>query len=191
FYKNEQDSVWGTACPNWAERNKRLGTSSRLIEVNIIDFKQAIEEHGVPYYMKVDIEGCDMVCINALRKFRERPDYISFESDKTSFSNIKHEIALLSYLGYSKFQAVEQSLIPVSQSPPFPPREGRYVAQCFERGASGLFGAELDDKWKSKQEILRLYRFIAIGYLVVGDDGLMTSGDFEERRGYSHSPDVL
>src|SRR5262249_38218279 len=77
FYKNEEMSVWGTTRIDRANRNERLGTTNRMIEVDAINFAHAIEEHGVPYYMKIDIEGCDMVCINALKKFLKRPDYVS------------------------------------------------------------------------------------------------------------------
>jgi FkbM family methyltransferase len=178
FYKNEDDSTWGTVCPNWAERNERLNTSSSVIEVDTVNFSDMIVKYGMPYYMKIDIEGADLVCVNILKAFRERPDYISIESDKTSFKRIKQEFDLLSGLGYDRFQAVEQSSIPSSQSPPYTPREGKYVAHCFERGSSGLFGAELNDEWKSKSEILYLYRFIRLGYLLLGDDGIMTKWQF-------------
>jgi len=178
FYKNERVSVWGTICPELVERNEKFGAPSTIIEINAVNFEDAIQEHGMPYYMKIDIEGSDMTCLNALRKFRELPDYISIESDKTRFSNIRREIDLLAHLGYNSFQAVEQFGIPLSQSPPFPPREGRYAAQIFEEGSSGLFGAELEDNWKSKHQILRLYRIIRLGYFLIGDDGIMKKWRF-------------
>ena len=178
FYKNNDISVWGTVCNNWAERNVRFGTSNSIIEVDVINLVSVIQEHGVPHYMKIDIEGCDMICIIALRKFRERPDYVSIESDKTSFANIKPEIDTFFDLGYDHFQAVEQSKLHLSQFPPNPPREGEYVAQHFEHGSSGLFGAELGDEWKSKHYILRRYRAIWLGYYLLGDDGIMKQWKF-------------
>jgi FkbM family methyltransferase len=173
FYKNSDNSVWGTALCDWAERNARLGTSSSVIQVDAINFAAAIREYGVPYFMKIDIEGCDTVCVSALSEFEKRPTYLSIESDKVSGRNIERELDLLSKLGYTSFKAVEQSKIPLTQAPPYPPREGKYVAQRFEPGSSGLFGSELDGKWKSRGEILRQYRWIRLGYLLVGDDGLM------------------
>ena len=177
FYKSDM-SVWGTVNADWAERNARLGTSSNVIEVEAINFADAIREHGVPYFMKIDVEGCDRFCIGALSGFAERPTYVSIESDKTSLVNIEHEIDLFSKLGYSSFQAVEQSKIPLSQVPPHPPREGIYIAQHFEEGSSGLFGLELEGKWKSRHEILHQYRFIRLGYVLVGDDGIMSKWRF-------------
>jgi hypothetical protein len=128
--------------------------------------------------MKIDIEGCEMVCITALRSFSQRPDYVSIESDKTSFANIKREIEALTDLGYDFFQAIEQSAIPLSQSPPYPPTEGEYVAQRFAEGSSGLFGSEIGDKWKLKHDILRQYRAVRLGYFLLGDDGIMKQWKF-------------
>jgi FkbM family methyltransferase len=182
FYKNSNNSVWGTVCTDWAERNERLGTSSGTIEVEAINLASIMQEYHVPHFMKIDIEGCDMVCIDALKHFRERPDYISIESDKTSFANIKRELNVLIDLGYDRFQAVEQSAIPLCQSPPYPPREGEYVAQHFEDESSGLFGSELGDNWKSKRGILRQYRMIRLAYYLLGDDGIMKQWKFRGAR---------
>jgi FkbM family methyltransferase len=178
FYKNCDNSVWGTVSYEWAERNARLGTSSSVIDVDAVNFAAAIREHGVPYFMKIDIEGCDTVCVSALSGFEKRPTYISIESDKTSFGNIQREIDLFTELGYTSFKAVEQSNIHLSQSPPYLPREGKYVAQRFEAGCSGLFGSELEGKWKSRHDVLRQYCFIRLGYFLVGDDGIMRKWRF-------------
>ncbi|HEX8148629.1 MAG TPA: FkbM family methyltransferase [Pyrinomonadaceae bacterium] len=173
FYRNRELSVWGTVEAGWAERNARLGTSSSVTEVEAIDFVSALRQHGIPHYMKIDIEGLDIVCVTALGRFRERPDYISMESDKTSLAKIRREIETLAGLGYDSFQAVEQSKIPHSQPPPNLAREGNYVAQQFEPDSSGLFGAELAGEWMSKDAILRRYAFIRLGYYLVGDDGVL------------------
>lgn len=178
FYNNNDLSVWGTVSADWAERNSRLGTSNTLIEVDVINLEDVIRKQGIPHFMKIDIEGCDMVCVKVLKKFLNCPDYISVESDKTSFKNIKYEIELLSELGYEWFQAIEQSAIHKFQSPPFPSREGEYVAHKFEEGASGLFGAELNNAWKSKHKILQQYRAIRLGYYLLGDDGIMKHWKF-------------
>jgi FkbM family methyltransferase len=178
FYKNSDVSAWGTVRSDWVDRNTRLGTACTVTEVEAINFSDVIREHGVPYYMKIDIEGCDGVCMHALSGFVERPTYLSIESDKTRLDNIERELDTLVELGYSAFQAVEHSQIPVCQSPPYPPSEGEYVAQGFEEGSSGLFGSELRGRWKSRREVLRQYRSIRLGYLLLGDDGIMSRWRF-------------
>ena len=178
FYKNRDVSVWGTVSDEWAKRNVRLGTSTETIDVDPIDFTDAVRKYGVPYFMKIDIEGCDTFCVDALSRFKERPSFISIESDKTSFGNVEREIELFIKLGYTSFQAVEQSRIHRYQSPPDPPREGKYLSRCFEEGSSGLFGLELEGKWKSAHGILREYRLIHLGYLLVGDNGIVCKWRF-------------
>jgi FkbM family methyltransferase len=173
FYRNHDLSVWGTVAAGWAERNARLGSPSRVIEVEAVDFVGALRRHGIPHYMKIDIEGLDLVCVTALGRFRERPDYVSMESDTTSLANIRREIETLAGLGYDSFQAVEQSAIPRSQAPPPPAREGEYAAQQFEMDSSGPFGAELAGEWRSKDGVLRQYALIRLGYYLVGDDGVL------------------
>jgi FkbM family methyltransferase len=173
FYRNTQRSVWGTVSADWAERNLQLGAPSERIEVPTIDFDDVLMEYGMPHYMKIDIEGADMVCVEALSRFRERPHYLSVESDKTSLANVAREIETLARLGYTDFQAVEQSAVLSQTEFPQPAREGCYVDHRFERGASGVFGAELEGNWKSKEEVLRQYRAIFWGYNLFGDSGLL------------------
>ena len=119
-----------------------------------------------------------MICVNALRKFSERPDYISIESNKTSFSKLKSEIQLFVELGYDAFQAIEQTSIPSDQTPPSPAREGKHVEHKFEEGSSGLFGAELPGPWMNSSQVMRLYRIIHLCYFLEGDDGVATKWKF-------------
>ena len=170
--------MWGTISPNWAKRNAGYGALSTEIEVTPISLLEVIKAHGVPYYMKIDIEGCDQVCLNTLKKLSVRPDYVSFESDKVSFGNIYKEIELLAELGYIDFKAIEQSTIHTSQTSPYPPTEGKYVDRPLEFNSSGLFGSELNGRWRSKRGILNLYRFIWCGYYLLGDEGIMNKWKF-------------
>jgi FkbM family methyltransferase len=173
FYRNESLSVWGTVSSEWAERNRKLGLPSTVIEVEPVDFKDALQTHGVPHYLKIDIEGSDMTCISALSSFSERPDYVSLESSKVGICDAKRELAILRSLGYDRFQAVEQSSLPAVHRPPLPAREGQYIDHAFVPGSSGLFGAELPGAWRSASWMLRFYRFVHLGYFLVGDSGLL------------------
>jgi hypothetical protein len=38
----------------------------------------------MPYYLKIDIEGADLLCLKALEKFEEKPKYISIEAGVTA-----------------------------------------------------------------------------------------------------------
>lgn len=173
FYTNRESSVWGTVSDDWAQRNARFGMTNIVTEVAAINFADVLRHYGIPHYLKIDIEGNDLVCVRALSDFEERPTYISIESDKTSLENVEREIDLFIGLGYGSFQAVEQAQIRLRQAPPYPAKEGKYIDHKFEKGASGLFGSELGGEWKSKSEILRQYRLVFLGYFLLGDNGIM------------------
>lgn len=171
FYRNENNSVWGTIFDEWAERNESFGTESNCIEVPAINIADYLHLHGIPHYMKIDIEGADVLCLRALLDFAIRPNYVSIESEKREFQKLIEEFELLERLGYSTFMAVQQANIE-SQIAPQPPLEGQFVNRPFPPGSSGLFGRELPGKWKTLSEVLRQYRQIFVLYRMFGDFGI-------------------
>jgi FkbM family methyltransferase len=172
FYKNTSISVWGTVDADWARRNEKLGTSSEVIEVPIVDFAACLEKHGVPHYCKIDIEGMDAVCLRALRRFEHKPDYISIESEKVSFDKLVEEVNLLSELGYDRFKAVQQSSIE-HQREPKDSKERRCVGYQFGMGSSGLFGEDLPGRWMNDEQIINRYMSVFRRYRVFGDYGIL------------------
>jgi FkbM family methyltransferase len=170
FYKNLDDSVWGTVCENWAKRNERLGTRNEAIKVQVIDFRASLQQYGTPYYMKIDIEGMDTVCLKSLLKTEARPSYISIESEKVSFENLVAELELFKKLGYTHYKAVQQSGIS-KQVEPSPVQEGRQTHHRFSEGASGLFGRDLPGRWESYDRIMEIYKKIFFQYEYFGDSG--------------------
>lgn len=171
FFVNESISVWGTISAEWAKRNERLGAKSFEITVEGIPFHHILKRFGVPYYLKIDIEGADLLCLQALRNFTSRPKYVSIESTKTSWSDLVDEFALFKSLGYSKFKLVQQHTVK-NQTCPFPAREGLYVNHRFEHASSGLFGEEAPGEWLSEREALKLYRKVFVRYRLFGDAGI-------------------
>ncbi|MBU1340602.1 MAG: FkbM family methyltransferase [Proteobacteria bacterium] len=170
FYRNLDDSAWGTVCENWAHRNEKLRTRNEVIEVPVIDFSKCLEQYGIPYYLKIDIEGMDTVCLKSLQKIEGRPSYISIESEKLSFEKLVAELDLFNSLGYTRFKAVQQSGIS-RRKEPVPAREGNQTAYQFEEGASGLFGKDLAGQWKNYDQILAEYKKIFYLYDHFGDFG--------------------
>jgi FkbM family methyltransferase len=169
FFKNLKRTVWGTASPEWAERNRKLGSEFVITEVAAVSFTDCLSRLGIPYYLKTDIEGMDLVCLKSLSGFTKRPEYISIESDKVSFDNLMMEFRLLAQLGYDSFQIVNQSKVANQKEPP-DSKEGHNVGYKFIRGASGLFGNDLEkDSWKTEDECLADYRRIFEGYKWLGD----------------------
>jgi FkbM family methyltransferase len=168
FYRNTDVSVWGTVVQDWARRNEMMGTRSTAIEVPRVDFEASLERYGIPYYLKIDIEGVDTVCLRALRSFSLKPDYVSLEAEKADFTGIEAELELFGHLGYTAFQAVQQARF-ADQPVPEPAREGRSVPHLMPPGSSGLFGKDLPGSWLGRERLLRKYRRIFLLYRLVGN----------------------
>jgi len=158
FFINMDATIWGTIREDWARRNARRGVRSETITVPSIRFSSLVEEFGVPYYLKIDIEGADSLCLDGLLPFEGRPRFVSFEIEHWSL--LRKEMNTLTKLGYKKFKIVNQGLVR-EQVPPWPAREGMYVDYRFEDDASGLFGNELADDWTARAAtVAQVYQLI-------------------------------
>jgi FkbM family methyltransferase len=155
FAVNRQLSVWGTTSEEFAERNARtFGAESDVIEVEATTFDAVLRAYGMPYYLKLDIEGCETLCLEALRRFPERPAYVSVESRAASprfgFRDTLEEIALLRALGYGRFQYVAQAAIPGTTRALG--GEGEPVEYVFPPDSSGPFGGDLAGRWLTARQ---------------------------------------
>jgi FkbM family methyltransferase len=171
FYVNKKLSIWGTIDPNWAKRNAEMGAESVKITVPSRTFEDILAENGMPYYLKIDIEGADLFCVEALQNTPSVPTYLSIESDKISWDGLMHELDLLESLGYKKYKIINQKYI-TSLQLPRPAREGKDVDHVFPHGATGPFGRELPGRWLSKAEAVEEYRKIFVTYRRFGDNTL-------------------
>lgn len=169
FYKNTKSSVWGTVVSEWADRNKFLGSDSEIIDVKTVNFIECLRKYGIPYYLKIDIEGMDILCLKALLAFDDRPDYISIESEVVNFDKLLTEFDLFTELGYSSFQAINQA-----NSGRFKDNlkneNGGTLNYKFKSGSTGPFGEALDpEKWINVEKSIQQQKKIFKGYKHFGD----------------------
>jgi FkbM family methyltransferase len=158
FFINTEKDDWGTSLPDW---NRGMNSNFQRIKVPAIQLETILEEHGEPYYMKIDIEGSDIICLKALQKTNFRPENISVElMTPNNFKEKKVDcLGILSHLhvlGYSEFKVVDQSKNHLVKCP-FPSKEGEYIDFAFGGDTSGLFGKELDLPTYTLDEISKLY----------------------------------
>jgi FkbM family methyltransferase len=164
------DSVFGTISQDWADRNAQMGLQGEKIAVNFTTLADIYEQFGIPYYLKVDVEGADALCINALKDL-EKPEYLSIEAEKHDIDEFIQQANVIAELGYDRFQVVQQESVPF-QRVPSPPREGLPAKHRFPFGSSGLFGKELPAAgWKTVEGIIQEYRPIVRRHAVFGDFG--------------------
>lgn len=168
FFKNPSNTVWGTTVEAWADRNAELGAASIEIEVPVIDFPKLLAEHGCPHYLKIDIEGMDVVCLGKLRGTSHRPKFVSIESEKVRFADLVAEFDLFRELGYHRFFIQQQHDIARRKVPP-DSTEGCFVDYRFEPGSTGPFGSDLGPDWLTRKQALSRYRGVFTEYTLFGD----------------------
>jgi FkbM family methyltransferase len=154
----DQDD-WGTCDPHYTQLY--LGRKKRydVIDVPAVRFDDILRRVGIPYYLKIDIEGSDLLCVKALHGFAERPAYVSAEVATTGFDRPFETIAHLYVLGYRRFKVVNQALFSRRRCP-HPPREGSFVDASFDWQMTGPFGEEAPGAWNDAERTLATLRRI-------------------------------
>lgn len=172
FYINDKHDDWGTIFKSVSARNERFGATTTVTKVTCTRFQSILRKHGIPYYLKVDVEGADTLCIEALNAFEERPAYISIEVGPTSFEQTFTELSLLWNLGYRSFKTVNQAANRRVRCQN-PPLEGSFVDYRFDGRSSGPFGEEAPGKWMSIEETVRRFRRLLEEQKRFGPDGML------------------
>lgn len=147
FYVNLEKDDWSSFV-SWV--GARKNTEHKVIKVRCTTFDTVLREHGVPHYLKIDIERHDAHVLRSLLAWPEKPRYISVEA---------HEIGYAAYLytmGYRKFKMVDQSKLTAVKCPN-PPREGTFVDAAFDGHTSGPFGEESPGEWRTLEAVVHQY----------------------------------
>jgi FkbM family methyltransferase len=167
------NSIWNTIDPTWRDQKAASADVLDTVTVAATTMTELVAEYGSPYYVKIDIEGMDIVALQGLVDVGERPKYVSIESSKTSLRELRSEFALLTSLGYDRFK-ISPQLGVQNQRPPTPPLEGKTAAQP-KKGASGHFGEEAPGEWLTQSEAIEAYRPIFLRYALTGEDPCIRS----------------
>ena len=60
------------------------GPRAKLTLVKRLDIIEVYRSHGIPYYLKIDVEGVDRLILEELKRFQDRPQYVSIESRRST-----------------------------------------------------------------------------------------------------------
>jgi len=134
----------------------------------VIRMKDILAKFGIPYYMKIDVEGVDRICVNALRGFGEKPEYLSLEVERSNFDDACLDLNLLVELGYSSFSLVNQQSIPGTYIGN-DQREGSVISWSFPRSCSGTFGRDIKGNWFEAPIALKKIKQLFLAYRLFGD----------------------
>lgn len=100
FWVTEGNDVLSSFDRGMAER---YGFTARPMDIQCCPFRDIVEKFGMPYYLKIDIEGNDHFCLADLRR-KNVPAYLSLE-----VNHGLEEFLTLDRLGFNRFKLVLQN----------------------------------------------------------------------------------
>lgn len=146
FFLNNDDIKFSSSILSWADKGKSNLTQIDVQEDSIL---KLFEEYGVPNYLKIDVEGVDLLILRNLLSANlsptSLPKFISVEDCRFGFEYVD----LLNKMGYKKFKILDQSTIPNYINP--------YSGKNFPLGSSGPFGDDIPGEWLDKVNFELLY----------------------------------
>lgn len=162
FWVCERHSEWSSLDRELAARDD---SPHHPITIPCVRFRSILEEHGAPFYLKIDIEGHDALCLRDLTP-ETAPKHISVEASDIAL------LDLLQALGYDRFQCISQFHFLPLEVPPAPaqlrfeemlraqepPDEFRtFNGWQFPSGSSGVFGDDLPGRWQTFEEMKQTF----------------------------------
>ncbi len=126
----------------WATRGEGV---TQQIEVNCVPLRHLIALHGMPTYLKIDIEGADELVIDQMSQLPYLPAYVSVEDCRFGFRYLEKLMAL----GYDAFKLSNQASVQDCVD--------EEIGHRFVSGSSGPMGEQVPGEWYSGEGILRAY----------------------------------
>ncbi len=170
FWINEDRDVFSSFDRARAARD---GSNCRSVDVECITLDTLLRKYGLPYYLKIDVEGAEQHCLTSLRSFG-LPAYVSVEAESLDY------LLLLWQLGYQQFKIVDQmrhnSRFPAFTNDRLIERlakrvcsyadrfKNRTLKVTFPRGSSGPVGEDTPGSWQTIEETAYDWLHLYFGY---------------------------
>jgi FkbM family methyltransferase len=151
FYIHKKNSDWSSC---YIDIVRSDGSYPDIVIVETTTLVTLYETYGIPHYVKVDLEGCDVFTAKQVFEHPAKPDFISFETSKRDYAEI---FSYLYVAGYRRFQLVNQANNP-NREALLRAHDGNLFSYEFTQFSSGLFGENLPkDLWLSFDDALTRY----------------------------------
>jgi len=142
FYVNLENDHWSSLDPDWAGRD---ATRVKEITVECVTLASLFAQFGVPYYLKIDVEGADQSVLEQLRGSDVLPLFVSVEDCRLGFDYVR----IMAACGYNGFKLLDQSEVPQMRDVT--------TGHAFPAGSSGPFGDDLPEKWLPYDAMVKHY----------------------------------
>ena len=179
FHISNVNDVWSSFNKANADQG---GGNSKTIRVTGVRFRNILQKYGVPFYLKIDIEGSDHLCIDDLQS-ECLPRYVSVELSHTKGGWMIDRLFSLGFTGFKFVRQNDLSVIAPDELPAYLKsrrrtaglglaghviRRARNIWKrahpleidgwVFPHGSSGPFGQDLAGRWSSAAEATQIWR---------------------------------
>jgi FkbM family methyltransferase len=143
FWICDELRIWNSFDKESASRN---GMACHSVRVKTLPLSDLFNQYGVPYYLKIDIEGFDHIAAADITP-SAGPEYVSMEISSVD------DFYLLKSKGYQCFKCIQQGYFNHVLSPRLT------FQQLFKLGFDRLKSGTLVDKMRNLYHRLRLSRY--------------------------------
>ncbi len=142
FYVNLENDHWSSLDSTWAGRD---GSTFKETTVECVTLRELFAQFGVPYYLKIDVEGADRTVLEQLRGSEVLPLFVSVEDCRLGFDYMR----IMAACGYNAFKLLDQSTVPQLKDPE--------TGHVFAAGSTGPFGDDLPGQWLTHDGMVEHY----------------------------------
>lgn len=142
FHISKKNAHWSSLDAGWASRENG---ETETIQVDCVPLAHLFALHGVPFFLKIDVEGADEMVIDQLGAMSYLPAYASVEDCRFGFRYLDK----LSALGYTGFKLSNQASVSELVD--------EEIGHHFTFGSSGPLGDQVGGPWYGSAEIRNLY----------------------------------
>jgi len=155
FYLHKTNHVL-SQLPEPASNNLMNFEKVELASKNILD---VIRKHGLPYYIKIDVEHYDQSLLNCLFSNDIRPAYLSCESH-----SIDIFCSLVALGDYHSFKLVDGASVSKRYANHLISVNGKMVNYSFPHHSSGPMGNDILGKWMNKANFFNVLSYARLGW---------------------------
>jgi FkbM family methyltransferase len=166
YHPHSTNSVWGSADERFVRRNAEHFRMPHdpAVMVRTTTLEKLVEQFGVPYFLKIDIEGLDSAVVADIERLPAFPAFVSWETGKRNLIETLRLHLMLWMLGYDRFRVMQQCY---NHEKTYQPRASS-ESKKFEPASSGPMPDRCRQHWHGLLYSANAHLCLSLIYRIIG-----------------------
>lgn len=166
YHPHSKNSAWGSADEYFVCRNTEHFRMPHdpAVMVRTTTLEKLVEQFGVPYFLKIDIEGLDSAVVADIERLPAFPAFVSWETGKRNLIETLRLHLMLWMLGYDRFRVMQQCYNHEKTYQPLASIE----AKKFEPASSGPMPDRCRQHWHCLLYSANAHLCLSLIYRIIG-----------------------